>query len=109
MPEEEWEGAIDPEEIIRKQKEIADYEEKRYKAFKLSIRDAIKLPGGRQLIAHIIELTNVGGHNFTDNERETVYLQGRESIGHDLVGLLTEIDPTFYPQLLLEISKEVKQ
>lgn len=82
-------------------------EDKEYLALKENIRELLKARPGKELIWHLLKICNLYGQNFTGNS-QTFYLEGKRSVGLELLDLLQDVDPTAYARLLLEKQKEVK-
>ena len=71
----------------------------------MNIRDSIKTTAGKAVILELLDMAGIYDTTFTGNSK-TYFLEGRRSMGLDLISLLDEADPTAYPTLLLNNIKE---
>lgn len=62
-----------------------------------------KMPEGRALMWAIIGQTKIYSEDFSGNSRD-IFDKGRRSVGLWLIAQLTEVDPTVYPRLLLDMA-----
>jgi hypothetical protein len=69
-----------------------------------NIEEALKPGPAREVIWHILGLCGIYRDCFTGNA-QTNHLEGKRSIGIDILQLIDEADPTAYAELLLEKSK----
>ena len=63
-----------------------------------NIRKLIKTKDGKEFIWEILSMCNTYSYNPTGD----LYLEGKRSIGLDILQLLEEADPAFYGRLLVE-------
>lgn len=68
------------------------------------LRAVLKTASGRKVIYHILDLCNLYADSFTGNS-QTFHLEGKRSIGLDILALIQEVDPKAYPKLLLEMQE----
>jgi hypothetical protein len=68
-------------------------------------RELLKQKAGKDFIWHILSLTNLYGDNFTGNA-QTYYLEGKRSVGLDVLQLLEDVGKTTYARLLLDKQKQ---
>jgi hypothetical protein len=73
--------------------------EKRHLLLKENTRELTKLRAGRDFIWHVLSLCDIYAVDYTQKNH---LLSGRRSVGIEVLQLLTEVDPTFYPRLILE-------
>ena len=59
---------------------------------------------GQRFIYHLLDLCGVHTVTFTGNS-QTFYLEGRRSIGLEIISLMEAVDPRLYPKLLLTMQK----
>ncbi len=65
------------------------------------VKDVLKTSSGQALIWEILSMCGIYSSTFTGNS-QGAYLEGRRSIGLEILQLLEDADKTFYPKLLLE-------
>ena len=58
-----------------------------------------------QLIKILLDITNFNGNNYTDDTHLTYHLGGRSYVMYELLSILGEVDPTFYPRTLLKLME----
>ena len=78
---------------------------KNSKAFNANIREVMKLRAGREFIWAILAECGIYNDCFTGNSHG-MYLEGRRSIGLNILEMLEQADPTIYPRLLLEKQEQ---
>ncbi len=64
----------------------------------------VKTPQGRTLLWAILGHTKIYDENFSGNSGD-IFDKGRRSVGLWLIAMLTELDPTIYPRMLLDVAK----
>lgn len=69
-----------------------------------NVREVIKSGAGRKVLYHILDICNLYGESFTGNS-QTFFIEGKRSIGLQVLGLIQEADPKAYPKLLLEMQE----
>ena len=77
-------------------------EEKEQAIFNSNVREVMKTRQGKDFIWAILERCYIYTPKFTGHKQTTGHLVGRESVGIEILEMLTEADPTIYPRLLLE-------
>lgn len=80
-------------------------EEIKYDVLVANTREALKTRAGRDIIWHVLSICNLYGDNFTGNS-QTFYLEGKRSVGLEILQLLEDVGPTSYAQLLMTKQKE---
>lgn len=60
---------------------------------------------GRRFIYHVLDICGIHTSSFTGNS-QTFYLEGRRSVGLEIIGLMEIVDPRLYPKLLLTMQEE---
>ena len=60
---------------------------------------------GKRFIYHILDLCGIHTSSFTGNS-QTFYLEGRRSVGLEIISLMEAVDPRLYPKLLLTMQEE---
>lgn len=93
-----------PEGSITESKEEA----KRRALFASRVKELMLNKGFDSFINFLLDISNFNGNNYTDDTRLSAYLEGRRSVFFDVLEILEDADPTFYPQLLLKKSLEYK-
>ena len=78
---------------------LRQIEETRRKKLKLSYANVLKSRDGREVILHLLEMTQVFVSSFNTNALSMSYAEGRRSIGLDV---LRQIEPESVQQLLKE-------
>ena len=63
-----------------------------------NVRNLIKTKDGKEVIWEILSMCNTYSYNPIGD----LYLEGKRSIGLDILQLLEDADPTFYGRLLIE-------
>ena len=84
---------------------MADKESQEYDVLCANVRQLLKTRQGKDVIWHILSLCNIYSDTFTGNS-QTFYLEGRRSVGLQVLQLLEDADPLAYAELLLEKNKE---
>lgn len=96
------------EYLSEEERKGIDEQEKRMVLARQRIAQIINTEGFEELIKIILDFSNFNGNNYGEGEGDFAYKEGRRSIFHDLLGTLEEIDPEFYPKLLLKMAGELK-
>ena len=78
---------------------LRQIEETRRKKLKLAYANVLKSRDGREVVLHLLEMTQVFVSSFNTNALSMSYAEGRRSIGLDV---LRQIDPESVQQLLKE-------
>ena len=78
---------------------LRQIEETRRKKLKLAYANVLKSRDGREVILHLLEMTQVFVSSFNTNALSMSYAEGRRSIGLDV---LRQIEPESVQQLLKE-------
>lgn len=78
---------------------LRQIEETRRKKLKLSYANVLKSRDGREVVLHLLEMTQVFVSSFNTNALSMSYAEGRRSIGLDV---LRQIEPESVQQLLKE-------
>ena len=86
---------------MARKKSAVTQEEKDYELLLANVREVLKSRQGKQVIWHILSLSNIYSDSFTGNST-TFYNEGRRAIGLQILQLLEDADPTLYPRLLLD-------
>lgn len=76
-------------------------------ALNRAFREVFSTPAGKRVLFWMLEQTAIYADAFVGDNNATNYTLGLQSGGRKLIAKLDEIDPRFYPQLLLAIG-EVK-
>lgn len=80
-------------------------DEKQFNLLKLNTREVLKLKAGKEIIWHILSMCGIYDDTFTGNS-QSFYLEGKRAVGLEILQLLEDADPTFYPKLLLEKTND---
>lgn len=78
---------------------LRQIEETRRKKLKLAYANVLKSRDGREVVLHLLEMTQVFVSSFNTNALSMSYAEGRRSIGLDV---LRQIEPESVQQLLKE-------
>lgn len=70
-----------------------------------AFREVFKLAQGKRVLFWMLEQCAIYQDGFTGDNNATNYTLGRQSSGRRLIEKLDQIDPRFYPQLLLDIAE----
>ena len=70
-----------------------------------SVRNICKSSHGKNFIWHLLDICGTNAQIYEGEMKQQV---GRRSVGLDILYLLEEADPEFYPKLLLEKIKMKK-
>jgi hypothetical protein len=81
-----------------------DFEKERQALIK-SVREVAGSPSGEHVIWEILSMCGLYTTTFTGNS-QGAFLEGKRSIGIEILEMLNETDSKFYPNLLLKKSKE---
>jgi len=74
-------------------------------ALEANIRELAKTKQGKSLIWEVLSMCGLYSSTFTGNS-QGAYLEGRRSVGLELLQLLEDSDGTIYPKLLLEMMEK---
>jgi hypothetical protein len=70
-----------------------------------AFRAIIKTPEGKRVLFWMLEQCAIYQDAFSaDHTNATNYMLGRQNAGRRLIEKLDQLDPRFYPQLLLDIA-----
>lgn len=70
-----------------------------------AFREVIATPHGKRLLYWMLEQCAIYRDAYTGEPASTNYMLGQQSSGRKLIAKLDEINPKFYPQLLIDISE----
>jgi hypothetical protein len=79
-------------------------EDKEYKLMCSDLRELMKEDRMKRVIWHILNQTGLNIDCFT-GDNHTFFLEGRRSVGLDIVKFMEDADATLYPRLLLDYQK----
>jgi hypothetical protein len=77
-------------------------EEKLHGVLLSNVRELLKHRGGKDFIWFVLSRCNIYTPSFTGTADGTAFMEGKRSVGLDLLQLIEEADPSAYPRLLLE-------
>ncbi len=66
-----------------------------------NVREVAKTEQGKALIWEVLSMCGLYTQTFTGNS-QGAFLEGRRSVGIEVLQLLEDMDKTFYPNLLLQ-------
>lgn len=69
------------------------------------VKQILKTPGGRNVIWNILAMCDLYSDVFT-GDNHTFYLEGKRSVGLEILQMMEDADPTGYARLLLTKQKE---
>lgn len=81
---------------------------KKESILELNVREVIGTKAGKDVLWNILSMCNLYGDNFTGNS-QTFYLEGKRSIGLEILQMLEDADPTVYARMLLERQDKDKE
>ena len=73
----------------------------------LNIKAVAGTESGKAVLWHMLGLCNINGSAYTGDNNHTNYLAGKQSVGHDIIAVLEDADPTIYPNLILTNIEEM--
>ena len=76
--------------------------EKEYNVLLANMRELLKTSSGKSVIWHLLSICNLYTPSFSGTGELTHYMEGKRSVGLELLQLLEDADGTAYPRLLLE-------
>lgn len=68
-------------------------------------REMFATEAGKRVIYWMLEQCSIYRDAYTGDAASTNYTLGQQSAGRRLIAKLDEIDPRFYPQLLIDIAE----
>lgn len=81
-------------------------EDKKYDLLLANVRAVLATTQGKELLWEIMSMCGIYNNTFTGNS-STFFAEGKRAIGLEILGLLSDADPTAYARMQLERSKEV--
>jgi len=70
-----------------------------------NVREVAKTEQGKALIWEVLSMCGLYTQTFTGNS-QGAFLEGRRSVGIEILQLLEDMDKTFYPNLLLSSQEK---
>ena len=70
------------------------------------LRDLYKDRRFRKILWHILSMTGIYTVNYSNEQ--AAYMDGRKSIGLEILDMMNDADPTMYPRMLLAKAKEAQ-
>lgn len=70
-----------------------------------SFRELLGVEAGRRALYWMLEQCAIYRDAYTGDAASTNYMLGQQSAGRKLIAKLDEIDPQFYPQLLITMAE----
>lgn len=80
-------------------------EENRFRQLQIAYRDLMKTAEGKAVIWDILGMCGIYVSSFSGDANTTFFLDGKRSIGLQILERLEHADSTIYPRLCLEIMK----
>lgn len=74
-------------------------------AIEAAFRDVFATHAGKRVLYWMLEQCGMYEAAFTGEAASTNFILGKQEVGRRVVGKLDEINPQFYPQLLLTIAE----
>ena len=71
-----------------------------------AFKSVLATADGKRVLFWILEQAGIYRDPFGGGDQATNYSLGQQSIGRKLLGMLDQIDPRAYPQLLIDIANE---
>lgn len=81
-------------------KQEAKYKKERA-ALLMSLRDISKSENGKTVLWEVLSMCGIYAQTFTGNS-QGAFLEGRRSVGLEILQMLEDMDKSFYPHLLLQ-------
>lgn len=76
--------------------------------FERALTNVVATPEGRTLIWAILSQTKIYDETFSGNSAD-IFEKGRRSVGLWLISQMTDIDPTIYPRMLLDVARREQE
>lgn len=74
-------------------------------ALESAFRHVLSDHAGKRVLYWMLEQAAIYDAAYTGEAASTNFLLGRQEVGRRIIGQLDQIDPRFYPQLLLDIAE----
>lgn len=71
-----------------------------------AFKAVIATGAGKRVLFWILEQAGIYRDPFGGTDQATNYTLGQQSIGRKVMGMLDQIDPRAYPQLLIDVADE---
>ena len=72
-------------------------------SFNNSITNLINNPDFSVFIKFLLDKTNFNGNNYSTDKEQLSFLTAKRDVFLDVLFVLDEVDPEYYPRLLLQI------
>lgn len=72
-------------------------------SFRNSIMNLISNPDFAVFIKFLLDKTNFNGNNYSTDKEQLSFLTAKRDVFLDVLFVLDEVDPEYYPRLLLQI------
>ena len=72
-------------------------------SFRNSITNLINNPDFSVFIKFLLDKTNFNGNNYSTDKEQLSFLTAKRDVFLDILFVLDEVDPEYYPRLLLQI------
>lgn len=96
------------EYTTEEEKRQLEDEQRKATVVRLRIREIMETEGFEELIKILLDISNFNGNNYTEVTQRFYHMEGRRSVFSDVLAVLEDCDPTYYPRLLLRIAEDVK-
>lgn len=74
-------------------------------SFNNSIANLINNPDFAVFIKFLLDKTNFNGNNYSTDKEQLSFLTAKRDVFLDVLFVLDEVDPEYYPRLLMQIVK----
>ena len=75
-----------------------------YEDLKLAVRNVMADESGKLVLWHILSLCGVYDGGFSDGNL-AYFSQGQRDIGLQILGLMGDVDPEIYPNMVIEMNR----
>lgn len=89
--------------------EQAKREKQEYDRLLNDLETVLSTNQGRNIIWWILSQCGIYDTNFAEDDRKTNFLLGRKDIGLAIIGLMSDLDQTMYPNLQLRMAKDERK
>lgn len=83
-------------------------DEKEYRTLCSNVRTIAGTEHGKDVIWAFLSMCNIYGESFTGNS-QTFFLEGKRSVGLEMLQLLEDADKSLYPRLLIRNQNQTTE
>ena len=89
--------------------EQAKREKQEYERLLSDMETVLSTNQGRNVVWWVLSQCGIYDTNFGEDDRKTNFLLGRKDIGLAIIGLMSDVDPSAYPNLQLRMGKDERK